>query len=249
MLKKLDSIFSKYRSYPFIHTHRDFVVDKNPVRFHIKNPVERFRLQKWGWEKELIVDLIGVLNPNDVLYDIGASVGAVSIPAAQKVKHGQVISFEPDPENVESLRGNFQLNNIENYQIMNCAVGEEEGEMELFTEGSNGFSPSLRKVNGIASSLKVPIKTIDDLIDKGTIPPPTVIKMDIEGAEMMGFKGMSRLLDSPNKPRLIIFEIHPDFLPSFNTSVTEILRFVLDKNYKIESLETRSHQILCKIVS
>jgi FkbM family methyltransferase len=249
MLKKLDSIFSKYRSYPFIHTHRDFIVDKKPVRFHIKNPVERFRLQKWGWEKDLIVDLLAVLKPDDVLYDIGASVGALSIPSAQKVKLGKVISFEPDPENVASLRGNYELNDIKNYQIMECAVGEEEGELELFTAGSNGFSPSLRKVNGISTSLKVPIKTIDGLLADKSIPPPTVVKIDIEGAEMMCFKGMAKLLSGPNKPRLIIFEIHPDFLPAFNTSVTEILRFVLDKNYQIERLETRAHQILCKIIA
>ncbi len=249
MLKKLDSIFSKYRSYPFIYTHDDFIVDQNPVRFHIKNPVERFRLQKWGWEKDLILDMIAVLKPNDILYDIGASVGALSIPAAQKVKQGKVISFEPDSENVESLRNNFVLNGIENFQILHCAVGEVEGEMELFTEGSKGFSPSLRQVNGISTFKKVEIKTIDNLIANNVIPSPNVIKMDIEGAEMMGFKGMSNLLSGSNKPRLIVFEIHPGFLPAFNTNVTEILRFVLDKNYQIGSLETRSGQILCKIIA
>ncbi|MBK8567759.1 MAG: FkbM family methyltransferase [Saprospiraceae bacterium] len=245
MLKKLDSIFSKIRPYPYIHVHSNFVIDKTPVKFHIKNPVERFRLQKWGWEKDLIVDLIAALRPDDVLYDIGASVGAVSVTAAQKAKIGKVISFEPDPENAASLRANFELNGISNFQIMQCAVGEEEGEMELFTEGSNGFSPSLRKVNGISSSVKVPINTIDSLVAKGIIPSATVIKMDIEGAEMMGFKGMDKLLSGSPKPRLIVFEIHPEFLPAFNTNVTEILKFLIDRGYKFDSLETRSHQILC----
>ncbi|MCU0349066.1 MAG: FkbM family methyltransferase [Saprospiraceae bacterium] len=249
MLKKLDSIFSKYRSYPFIHTHKDFVVDQNPVRFHIKNPVERFRLQKWGWEKELIVDLLAALKPNDVLYDIGASVGALSIPSAQKANLGKVISFEPDPENVASLRGNFELNGITNYQIMECAVGDEEGELELFTAGSGGFSPSLRKVNGISTTVKVPIKTIDGLLAAKAIPPPTVVKIDIEGAEMICLKGMDKLLSSNDKPRLIIFEVHPDFLPAFNTNVTEVLRFVIEKGYQFQSLETRAGQILCKITA
>lgn len=249
MRKALENLIGKYQSYPYIHTHRDFIIDSRPVRFNINNKMERFRLQKWGWEKQLIINTIKALRAGDIFYDIGSSVGALSITAAMKLTAGQVISFEPDPENVESLKNNFLLNKLSNYKIIPCAVGDTEGELELFTEGSRGFSPSLRQVNGIQSSIKAKIITIDGLLETQEIPLPDVMKIDIEGAEMLALKGMSHLLSSPDRPRLIVLEIHPKFLPAFDTNVTEIFRFVLDKNYQIDWMESRSDQILCRLTA
>ncbi|TAK34973.1 MAG: FkbM family methyltransferase [Saprospiraceae bacterium] len=249
MRKRLEKIFGKFHSYPYIHTHHNFKVGGQKVQFHINNPVERFRLQNWGWEKALILDALTLSKEGDIFYDIGASVGAISIPVGMKIKPGRVISFEPDPENAASLRGNFLLNKVEGFKIIPCAVADSAGEMQLFTQGSNGWSPSLRQVNGIQSSIPVKIVTVDGLLQTGEIPPPNVMKIDIEGAEMLALKGMSNLLSGADKPRLIILEIHPKFLPAFDTNVTEIFRFVLDRNFKIDWMESRSDQILCKLTA
>ena len=249
MRKTLENLLGKYRPYPYVHTHRDFIIDNRPVRFNINNKMERFRLQKWGWEKQLVADTVEALLPTEIFYDIGSSVGALSITAAMKLTARQVISFEPDPENVESLKNNFLLNKLSNYKIIPCAVGDTEGELELFTEGSQGFSPSLRQVNGIQTSIKTKIVTIDGLLKKREVPSPNVVKIDIEGAELMALKGMSQLLSSPDRPRMIVLEIHPKFLPAFDTNVTEIFRFVLDKNYQIDWMESRSDQILCRLTA
>ncbi|MFQ5447047.1 MAG: FkbM family methyltransferase, partial [Saprospiraceae bacterium] len=102
---------------------------------------------------------------------------------------------------------------------------------------------------GIQSSIKAKIITIDGLLETQEIPLPDVMKIDIEGAEMLALKGMSHLLSSPDRPRLIVLEIHPKFLPAFDTNVTEIFRFVLDKNYQIDWMESRSDQILCRLTA
>lgn len=231
-------------SYPYIHSE-----EEHSISFHINNPIEEFRLKNWGGEKEYVVSMMKELREDDIFFDIGSSVGLISITAARLLKKGKVISFEPDPENTMRLKSNYSLNKLTNYQIQNIAVGNEKTVMKLFTAGSNAFSPSLEKVNGIDSSIEVEVDTIDNLLDKGLIPFPTVVKIDIEGAEMMALEGMKSLLRSEKRPRLIFVEIHPLFLPSFNTSEDEIFSFLKQFNFVMTEKIKRDKQILCKLTS
>lgn len=128
---------------------------------------------------------------------------------------------------------------------MPIAVGDKPGELELFTAGAYAASPSLRPVNDISSCIKVKVESIDNLLARNEIPLPTVVKFDIEGAEMMALLGMSSLLSSAQKPRVLVLELHPLFLPAFDTSLTQIFKFLIDKGYHIGELASRDNQILC----
>ncbi len=230
--------------FPYVIVHKR-LVDGHDVKFYINNPVERFRLQDFGGEKKQMLQLLELLRPNDVLYDIGASVGAWSIPAAMKLSKGTVVSFEPDPENLQRLKKNFELNGLRNYQLMEVAIGDRETELELFTSGAYGASPSLKPVNKISTAIKVPVKTIDDLLQEDAIPKPTVVKIDIEGAEMMALRGMQKLLLSEHRPRSIVLEVHPLFLPSFDTDMTEVFALLINAGYRIGELIGREDQVIC----
>ncbi len=247
MKKTLKKILNKYR-YPYTCSHEGLVSGKT-IRFRVNNPVEMFRLQKFGGEKDQLEALLALLRKDDVLYDIGSSVGAWSIPAAAKASGGKVLSFEPDPENRQRLLANYELNALSNYQIMPVALGDKPGELELFTAGAYAASPSLRPVNKISTSIKVKIETVDDLIARKEIPLPTVVKIDIEGAEMMALQGMSGLLRSDKKPRALVLELHPLFLPAFGTDLTAIFKFLIENGYKIAELASREDQVICTWVN
>lgn len=81
MKRALKKILNHFR-YPYIHTHKGLIEGRS-FRFHINNPVERFRLQSFGGEKKQIESLLRILREDDVLYDIRASVGAWFIPFRQ----------------------------------------------------------------------------------------------------------------------------------------------------------------------
>ena len=189
--------------------------------------------------------MLSLLKTDDVLYDIGSSVGAWSIPAAAKASSGKVISFEPDPENRQRLQANYELNSLTNFQIMPIALGDKPGELALFTAGVQAASPSLRPVNKISTSIKVKIETVDDLIARKEIPLPTIVKIDIEGAEMMALKGMSSLLRSDKKPRALVLELHPLYLPAFDTNLTAIFKLLIENGYQINELASREDQVIC----
>lgn len=223
-----------------------FTYKEGNIKFHINNSIEEFRLANWGGEKEYVLEMLDCLNINDFFYDIGSSVGLISIHAAKKLINGEVVSFEPDPENQKCLKQNFKLNKLNNYNLIPIAVGETLGKLKLYTSGSNGFSPSLEKVNGIESFIEVKVNSIDNLISNKEIPYPTVIKIDIEGAEYLALKGMKTLLASEKKPRIIFMELHPEFLPAFRTSIEEVLEFMTQFNYRISEQIKRDKQVLCK---
>lgn len=250
LIKKLKKIIYKSntynveKSYPYIH-----IEVEQQLQFVINNPIEEFRLKNWGGEKDYVLQMINELEVNDIFYDIGSSVGLVSINAAKKLTNGKVYSFEPDPENILRLNENYKINNLKNYSIQNIAVGDTKAKMKLYTSGSNGYSPSLQKVNGINSFIEVDVQSIDNLLESNEIEEPNVIKIDIEGAEMIALKGMKRLLESNKRPRTLFIELHPDFLPSFSTTTEEIFEYLSQFNYTITESVKREKQILCKLTS
>jgi len=229
--------------YPYEHFEPEY-----GIRFNINNPIEEFRLKGWGGEKKYVQQILGELKKDDIFFDIGSSVGLISVLAAKVIENGKVISFEPDSENIMRLKENYKINSLNNYLIKTLAVGEKKGKMNLYTAGSNAFSPSLQQVNGIDTFIEVEIDSIDNMLEAGTIPYPTAIKIDIEGAEMMALRGMQFLLSSSKRPRLIFVEIHPEFLPAFNTSTEEIFEYLKKFDYELAENVQRDKQILCKLL-
>jgi len=99
--------------------------------------------------------------------------------------------------------------------VMDWAVSNQRGIATLYTDGVEGNSPSLDQV-GERGSVLVNTDSIDNAISESVLPLPTVVKMDIEGAEILAIQGMKKLLSSQDAPRCLFIELHPDFLPGFN---------------------------------
>ena len=246
-MKKLLNLFKKSKpKFPYIHE----VVDsrfQNCIKFVINNSIEEFRLAFWGHEKDYVLSIIDSLKQDDFFLDIGSSVGLISILAKAKIKNGKVYSIEPDPENISCLTENYKINNFSGYEIFPIALGDKEGKLKLYTNGSNGKSPSLEMVNGYESFKMVDVKTLDQLVEANVLEFPTVIKIDIEGAELIALKGMKNLLESTNKPRLLFIEVHPEFLQSFQSNPEEVYNFLSNTKYKIIENIKRDEQILLKL--
>src|SRR5262245_26402911 len=69
--------------------------------FEINNQVERFRTEGFGGERSFLEYFLGQIESDDTVFDIGASVGLMTVFAASKVRC--VYAFEPDPENMGRL--------------------------------------------------------------------------------------------------------------------------------------------------
>lgn len=128
--------------------------------------------------------LADALRPGDVFYDIGANVGFFSLLASQRVGAGRVIAFEPLPANLELLRRNLALNGADNVSIVDAAVADTSGRAR-FTVGGSASQGALAD-----EGIEVAVVALDEL----DLPPPTVMKIDVEGAESRVLAGAVRLL-------------------------------------------------------
>lgn len=213
------------------------------VKFELTTNVEVFRVEEFGGEEEFTRLIINELQPSDVLYDIGTCVGFVSLHAAKKGV--RVISFEPDPFYRKRLETNIRLNSLEdNIKIISWAVSDSQGDVVLYTDGVDGISPSLRQKGGRGSVI-IKTDTIDNAMNRGEIFPPDIIKLDIEGAEILALRGMQTLLRSDKAPRAIFMEVHSEFLRQFASSSEEVISFTESFGYRKSYAMGSHNQLHC----
>lgn len=146
-----------------------------------------------------------------VAYDLGANIGYVSLMLAKNVgQGGKVFSFEALPENVSRLRENMTLNSMAaRVQVIHGAVGASSTPVRFFV----GPSGAMGKIEGAAGrselhskSIEVQGFSLDDFVFEQSNPPPQIIKMDIEGGEILALPGMQKVLEKFSP--LIFLELH-----------------------------------------
>jgi FkbM family methyltransferase len=129
----------------------------------------------------------------DVVFDVGANVGFFTIIAARLVgESGHVYAFEPVPKNVRYVRRNTELNRQQNVTIVDKAVAGRSGRGSLVLASYSGgaaLATATRPPDATAT-IDVELVSIDDAIEGALVPPPTLVKIDVEGAELEVLQGM-----------------------------------------------------------
>lgn len=162
--------------------------------------VEQYLYLFGVWEPALQRWLQGRLSDGDVLIDIGANVGAVSIPGARLVgAGGSVVAVEAIPSTAGRLRRNIERNSLTNIRVVEAAVSDEKGDLELHvpTEYNRGAT-SVIDSEGSVEAFTVPAAPLGDLLTADEIARTRVVKIDVEGAEPEVLSGLLPLL--PDMP-------------------------------------------------
>lgn len=134
-----------------------------------------------------------------VIYDVGANAGFYSMLGSVLTgPTGRVIAFEPSPRNLAFLREHVRLNALGNVSILDLAVAEQPGTAS-FKSGSSGATGSL----AVGGDLEVRTSSLDSLVESRVIPPPNLIKMDIEGGELAAIRGARKVLRQ-HRPMLLL---------------------------------------------
>lgn len=226
------------RRLPTIITLTDF--DRRGVRFEAVTATELYRILGRGDEASYLDSMLSMLEPNDILYDIGANIGLLALHAASRCR---TVAFEPDPAFRLRLQRNLELNAGAPVHVQPVAISDTRETVQLFTDGAGGTSPSLVHQRDEHGVVEVQATSLDELIEEGTVPLPTVLKLDIEGAEILALRGAKHLLNGPDAPRLLFLEVHDTFLPAFGSSADEVLGIARNAGYgRVLYSEKRSEQ-------
>jgi FkbM family methyltransferase len=169
----------------------------------------------WRGEHEPGVQsaISAMVRPGDVVYDVGAHLGSLTLGAARLVgTSGRVVAFDGDPENVERLRENSSRNHFSACtQPVHAAVWSHRSEAGIpFRRGKKASHGGVeadgqRPVLGDGEIISVPVTTLDDFAADGG-PLPQLIKIDVEGGEYEVLRGGACLF-AKQRP-LIIVEVH-----------------------------------------
>jgi FkbM family methyltransferase len=163
------------------------------------------------YEPELQESIRRLIQPGMVIYDVGANIGYVSLLFAKAVgASGRVFAFEALPANLERIRANLALNEWAAVTPVGMAVIDAEREVEFLTHASGAMGKAVgsagRKEESYGVRLPVTGMSLDNYIYTHSGPLPQVVKVDIEGGEVMALPGMRRLLRE-GKP-LVFLELH-----------------------------------------
>lgn len=187
-----------------------------PVRMRLRRHVGiwgRSLLERPTPDLGMLERLIQV---GDVVYDVGAHIGLYSRVMVQWFKAGQVIAFEPMKDNVELLHANvLLLNQNDKIRIFAVALSDCDGTEQLQVDDVTGGTAVLNRVSGGKASKArqrrgLPPKTetvevvqLDRLVERESLRPPNVMKIDTEGAAGLVVRGARCTLQRA-KPRMVI---------------------------------------------
>lgn len=163
------------------------------------------------------------ITSDEVLFDCGAFTGDTieDFVTFTNKKYKKIVAFEPDEKNVKRLNA-FINNKIENVVVIQKATGDKNGKVAFLNNG-NMFSKTV-DVKDSSDELSVDIVRLDNYIDYH----PTLIKMDIEGAELDSLIGATQIIKTL-KPKLAICIYHMPFdfyeIPKFLKSLVPEYKF------------------------
>jgi len=137
---------------------------------------------------------VRVLHPGNVFYDIGANAGLIAIDVAKALDgRVRVFAFEPQHGLAFTAAVSGRLNALPDWHVYEVMLGREAGVAELFIPDSTVHASAISRQSG-AQRVSCRMVTLDFLVESKVIPPPQVIKIDVEGAERDVFAGASQTI-------------------------------------------------------
>jgi FkbM family methyltransferase len=211
------------------------VVDAGPAKgmsFVVRLPEDK-GIWTGTYEFELATRLAAAVRPGTIGYDIGSWHGFFAgVMAANGAREVHV--FEPLPVNADRIRQLIERNPTKVIMLHPVAVGESDIEMDLMImpETSmaklevSGFQPSATPQRKI----RVHVRSLDSMLFGGEVPPPSLLKIDVEGAELAVLQGARATLRA-HRPE-IFAEIHSA------TLLEQCTLFLTGEGYRTESLNS-----------
>lgn len=154
------------------------------------------------WEPTVQLALKDLCRPGDIAFDVGANAGALTVLMSRLVgPRGTVCAFEASPRIVDKTQYNVSRNGCGNVQIFHHAVSSASGDVVEIFAGSH-LNDSILASNGAATGVHVDTIALDDFVADWGLAP-AVVKMDIEGAELLALQGFTHTIDA-HHPHLIL---------------------------------------------
>ena len=188
------------------------------------------------WEPEETKFLKSVIKKGSNVVDIGAHIGYFTLLFSKWVgKKGKVFSFEPDVNNFKFLSKNILANQSKNVTVFNKAISNKDETTYLYLNSENTGDNRILDfyVDDLDSSrekIKVECVRLDSVIP--TDQRIDVIKIDVQGAEMLVLQGMDTFLTNSLEQYMLI-EFWPFAIEKSGFTPKEMLKKIKEMGFEI----------------
>lgn len=192
-------------------------------------------------EGDVVGDVIAHVEPDDVFYDVGAYLGVYTCFVCANHPSVRSVAFEPDPHRQEMLRRNLEDNDLR-AEVHEYVLASTEGTASFATSRARD-GPNVSRIATADSNETIEVEqtTVDELVRRGEVPPPNVVKLDVEGAELDALRGMRETLRT-EACRTVFCEVHPTLLPAYGTSEGAVSRLLSDLGFDVTRIGERGQE-------
>ena len=202
-----------------------------------------------GFDNSLLSFLETILHPGDILVDVGANIGCISLPATTMVgTAGKVLAFEADPQIFYKLKVNNDQNALPSLECLNIALGAVEERKKFFRPPTSGmFSDAVGSLypnqwlDG-GFNFDVFVRPLDKVLHEKGITRIRCIKIDVEGGEMDVLRGSFNTLRSCHP--VLCIEMCRHTYSAAGWTPKDLTDFLAPLGYVFKALDGKSGQLL-----
>ena len=243
MLLGVSSLGCASTSGPVVRTHA------KGIAISIHSPLEDpyisglfFRGKQWYHEDTFRVFIQEAARRRAMVVDAGANIGSLTLLLA--ARSIPVIAFEPNPRSRRLLNQSLCLNRFDTVELRREAICEASHPSTLHLPRRAPFAMSSlhpASSNDVRETVQVPCVSGDDALYARLVSKTWMLKLDIEGSELLVLRGFQRLFRD-NAPALLHIEVFPQLLR--NGSVADMER-LLRRYFRCPRLGQRKMNVLC----
>ena len=228
----------RYIASRIFNSVRLFQIKKNNIKYLVwaNEDIGKRLILQGGYETNELLAFHRLIRQGDVCVDVGGNVGIFSLNFAKCCKNeGKVYVIEPIRKNQLVIELAAIVNGIDNIQIFPFALSDRDGEVVLEIPSIDGAYAYIKNSDqtGSVANLTVRCLPLDVFVNEQNIMRIDILKIDVEGAEMLVLEGGKAILSDPvRRPRVVMVELVDEFLNRYGSNVSDVLSMMGSLGYQ-----------------
>lgn len=163
------------------------------------------------------------------MLDIGSKTGKWLVPFVNAFPQGEFHCFEALPEQYERLKNRFRRNtNLKSY---NCVLADKEEQTVFYRDKKRLGWSGLKKHQYLEEHDEI---TVDTTVVDTVGLAADVIKIDVEGAELLVLQGAKQTLKNC---KIVFFECNEVHFKEYSYTAEQLYDFFEENNFAITNLD------------
>jgi FkbM family methyltransferase len=201
-------------------------VDKRTAPFEILN----FGSYEKG-EAEVMLSLI---KPGDTVFDIGANIGWYSLTIAKHFPTALIYAFEPMTPTFALMQRNLDANRVTSVTAFNLGFSDRAETLTFFYDPDHSSKTSAADLTGGAHRVQAHVQRLDDLVAEKNVRKVDFIKCDVEGAEILVYRGGIETLKRDHP--IVFSEMLRKWSAKFGYHPNDIIALFADLGYQCSAV-------------